>query len=146
MKHDDFLPTRHSLINRLKNWDDQQSWQDFFNTYWKFLYSVATKAGLSDAEAQDVVQETVVTVAKKIKEFQIDSNRGTFKSWLVHTTKWRIADQFRKRAKHPEPMERSPEETGRTSTVNRLPDKASLGVDYAWEKDWETNLLEVALE
>src|SRR6266516_7814507 len=114
MKKDDFIPTRLSLLNRLKNWEDQRSWQDFFNTYWKFIYSVALKGGLTDAEAQDVVQETVVTVAKKIKDFQMDTQRGSFKAWLVHTTKWRIADQFRKRTQAAEASHRPSDDTSRT--------------------------------
>src|SRR5213594_1394096 len=28
----DPTPTRHSLLNRLKDWGDQTSWQDFFDT------------------------------------------------------------------------------------------------------------------
>ncbi len=146
MNKDDFIPTRLSLLNRLKNWEDHDSWQDFFNTYWKFIYSVAIKGGLTDAEAQDVVQETVVTVAKKIKDFQMDTQRGSFKAWLVHTTKWRIADQFRKRTQAAEAIHRPADDTARTSTVERVPDPVSLELDEAWEKDWEQNLLEVALE
>src|SRR5262245_56003158 len=126
MNKDDFLPTRLSLLNRLKNWEDQQSWQDFFNTYWKFIYGVAIKAGLTDAEAQDVVQETVVTVAKKIKDFQLDRQRGSFKAWLVHTTRWRIADQFRKRAEASEPIHRPSDDIARTATIERVPDPVSL--------------------
>src|SRR6266516_2577964 len=146
MKKDDFIPTRLSLLNRLKNWEDQRSWQDFFNTYWKFIYGVAIKAGLSDAEAQDVVQETVVTVAKKIKDFQVSAQRGSFKAWLTHTARWRIADQFRKRSQAAEPMNAASDDTDGTSTVERVPDPVSLELDEAWEKDWEQNLLEVALE
>src|SRR6266542_633634 len=96
---DEFIPTRRSLLARLKNWDDQESWQDFFNTYWRFIYSVALKAGLSDAEAQDVVQENVLTVAKKIGEFKSDPAIGSFKGWLMLLTRRRIADQFEKRRK-----------------------------------------------
>ena len=51
---DDLVPTRWSLINRLKNWDDQTSWREFFDTYWRLIYSVATRAGLTDAEAPSV--------------------------------------------------------------------------------------------
>ncbi len=51
-KHpDEFLPTRKSLLSRLKNWDDSQSWREFFDTYWSLIYGVAIKGGLSDAEA-----------------------------------------------------------------------------------------------
>ena len=60
----EFIPTRHSLLSRLKDWNDQESWRVFFDTYWKLIYHAAVKAGLSDAEAQDVVQDTVISVMK----------------------------------------------------------------------------------
>lgn len=145
MNQNDYLPTRHSLIHRLKNWEDQASWQDFFDTYWRFIYGVAMKAGLREAEAQDVVQDTVISVAKKIKDFQVGSTHGSFKAWLVHTTRWRIADQFRKRKLVVESIEAS-EATSRTGLVERMPDPASLEPDAAWDQDWEENLLTVALE
>ncbi len=37
----DFLPTRRSLLSRLKNGDDQAGWQTFFDTYWKLIYAAA---------------------------------------------------------------------------------------------------------
>jgi len=39
-----------------------------FYTYWKIVYSIAVKAGLPDNGAQDVVQETLVSVAKGLRE------------------------------------------------------------------------------
>ena len=76
---DDLLPTRHSLLTRLKNWDDSVGWKLFFDTYWRIIYGTAIKAGLSDAEAQDVVQETIIAVAKKMNEFKYDPAIGSFK-------------------------------------------------------------------
>src|SRR2546428_12249251 len=95
----DSIRTRYSLLNRLKDLGDQTSWQDFFDTYWRLIYNVAVKAGLTDTEAQEVVQETVIAVAKKIAGFKADPARGSFSAWLMYTTRWRIADQFRKRQK-----------------------------------------------
>src|SRR5207248_6656651 len=97
--------TRRSLVDRLENREDQKSWHDFFETYWRLIYSVASKAGLNDAEAQDVVQETVITVVKNIGGLKYDPKAGSFKGWLLHITRWRIADQFRKR--QPTPPRRS---------------------------------------
>ena len=71
---DDWLPTRTSLLRRLKHWEDQEGWRDFFDTYWRLIYGAAVKAGLNDAEAQDVVQDTVIAVAKKIKKVVFDRN------------------------------------------------------------------------
>src|SRR5262245_59982267 len=143
---DDLLPTRWSLLTRLKNWDDQASWQEFFDTYWKLIYGVALKAGLIDAEAQDVVQETVITVAKNLDQFKTDPAHGSFKGWLLQTTRWRIADQFRKRPPDYGRSASRPDDTTRTATVERVPDPAGFNLDSIWESEWEKNLLAVATE
>ena len=143
---DELLPTRWSLLSRLKNWDDQESWQEFFNSYWKLIYGVAIKAGLNDAEAQDVVQETIITVAKKLNQFKTDPTRGSFKGWLLHTTRWRIADQFRKRpSDHGRPANMSTD-TSRTAIEARVPDPAGFDLESVWEQEWTCHLWSIASE
>src|SRR5439155_16210578 len=137
---DNLIPTRSSLLSRLKNWDDQESWKDFFNTYWRLIYEVALKAGLSDAEAQEVVQETVILVAKKMQDFKYDPAVGSFKNWLLHTTRWRINDQFRKRHPEREAIRRRPEDTARTATIDRIPDPAGLVLEEEWDEEWKKSL------
>src|SRR5262245_36768604 len=88
------IPTRYSLLSRLKNREDHDSWKDFFDTYWRLIYSVAIRSGLSESEAEEVVQETVITIAKDIERFKRDRKLGSFKGWLRNTVHWRIADQF----------------------------------------------------
>src|SRR5437660_10963154 len=92
----DLIPTRRSLLARLKRWDDQESWQQFFDTYWKLIYSVALRAGLSESESEDVVQDTIFSVARQMPQFKYDRVRGSFKSWLFLITRRRIADHLRK--------------------------------------------------
>src|SRR5258708_687525 len=102
--------TRKSLVERLTNWEDRRNWEEFFETYWRLIYGVARQSGLSDAEAQDVVQETVITVAKNITKYEREV--GSFKGWLLHITRWRIADQFRKRAPQQARRERADSRRG----------------------------------
>ena len=142
----DLIPTRQSLLSRLKNWDDRESWQEFFDTYWKLIYGVAIRAGLTDAEAQDVVQETVIQVAKKIPEFKYDPAVGSFKQWLLHTTRWRIGDQIRRRLPTNEPFTQPPADTAETATVERLPTPAPLDMETVWDEEWERNIFEAAIE
>src|SRR2546428_11792243 len=94
MKQPSLLATRRSLVERLADWGDQLRWQEFFDTYSKLIYSAARQSGLTDAEAQEVVQETVITVAKNIGKLKYDPAIGSFKGWLLQITRWRIADQF----------------------------------------------------
>src|SRR2546425_3150828 len=130
---DDSIATRASLLGRLRNWEDQESWEEFAQTYSRLILGVAIQSGLSRSEAKDVEQETLLCVARTIHEFESNPERGSFKSWLLTLTRWRIADQFRKRA----PSEAQPDGTAtgtRTSTIDRVPDPAVL--DAAWETEW----------
>jgi DNA-directed RNA polymerase specialized sigma24 family protein len=77
---EDLIPTRKSLLGRLKDWDDNASWRDFFNTYWKLIYGFALQRGLTHCEAEEVVQDTVLAVAKSIQGFTYDPAKCAFKT------------------------------------------------------------------
>jgi len=136
--------TRHSLIGRLADWQDQARWQEFFDTYWRLIYSVARRAGLSDAEAHDVVQETVLAVARNVGKY--DRQSGSFKSWLLQMARWRIVDQYRKRM--PEsPASDSSEPERETATMDRIPAaEGDVPLEQAWDDEWRTQTLRAALE
>jgi RNA polymerase sigma-70 factor (ECF subfamily) len=141
---DPSLATRRSLITRLKNWDDQEGWREFFQTYWKLIYSVAIKSGLTDAEAEDVVQETVVTVAKTMGTYRYDRRKCRFKTWLMRITRMRIVDQLRKRGPEFQARASPPPTTDRTPTVERIPDPAPL--EAMWDEEWHKNLVDAAMD
>jgi RNA polymerase sigma factor (sigma-70 family) len=137
-------PTRLSLLERLKSWEDQESWRDFFEAYWQLIYDVAIKSGLSDVEAQDVVQETIFSVVKKMPDFQYDP-KGSFKSWLLTITFRRIQDEKRKREERFGRISRAMGPSTDTGTVERVAD-SSTGWESAWDEDWEKNLMAAALD
>jgi RNA polymerase sigma factor (sigma-70 family) len=139
-----FIPTRQSLLSRLKDWNDQESWRTFFNTYWKLIYNAAIRRGLTDAEAQDVVQETVITVSKNMPNFVYNPAKGTFKTWLMRQIGWQIANQFRKRLPI-ERAERWAETSTGTAKVEDLPDETVSPLDSLWDEEWERNILEAAM-
>src|SRR5690348_6934451 len=100
--------TRRTLLSRIKDTSDNASWQEFFDIYWKLIYNAAIKTGLTPEESQEVVQETVISVAQKIPEFEYRPEPGSFKRWLLNVTHWRITDQFRKRSPAWDPKKRAP--------------------------------------
>jgi RNA polymerase sigma factor (sigma-70 family) len=142
---DELTATRTTLLQRLKNWQDQSSWQDFFDTYWRLIYSGALKAGLNEAEAQEVVQETMISVAKHMPTFEYDRAIGSFKAWLLNMTRWRITDQLRKRrrlAAHD-----SFDDTDADARMTgKMMDPVSECLDALWDAEWQKNLLDAAID
>ena len=143
---DDSLPTRASLLSRLRDLGDSESWRAFFETYWRLIYNVARRSGLPDDAAQDVVQETVIAVARKMPEFRYDPVKGSFKQWLLLITRRRIQDHLRKLYRSLPLAADSPGEIERGVEVAAspaLPPDAQF--DAAWEQEWRKNLFQAAL-
>jgi len=143
---EDPIPTRYTLLSRLEDRGDQDSWKDFFDTYWRLIYSVAVKSGLTEAEAQDVVQETIISVARDIHRFERDRALGSFKGWLRNIIRWRIADQLRNRTRAS--WGNAPQ-TGvdrPRPDVAEIPDPAGAAAESVWEEEWQANLLKAAME
>lgn len=132
--------TRRSLILKLGDWQDRRSWDEFYRTYWRLIYAVAKQAQLRDEEAWDVVQETILTIAKQSRRQVYDPARGSFKQWLLQVTRWRINDCFRERLKNV-----SSEEEGEQPSPETMADNEA-DFEQLWEREWQENLLHAALE
>jgi RNA polymerase sigma factor (sigma-70 family) len=140
LQTDHAIPTRYSLLNRLQDWQDNESWQDFFGTYRRLIYSTALRSGLTETEAQEVVQETAIGVARSIHKFRRDRELGSFRGWLRNITRWRIADQLRKRTRRPSDESAAPQDR------SEIPATAGAGGEDAWETEWKESLLKIAIE
>jgi RNA polymerase sigma factor (sigma-70 family) len=138
--------TRSSLVRRLHDWSDDAGWQRFFDTYWKLIYAIALRAGLADVEAQDVVQETFLSLAKCMRAGGYDRSKSSFKTFLYTLARRRIIDHLRRRR---QPMIAAADSSHAEGDelLNELPDPVSLS-DLAaiWESEWQKNLLDAALE
>jgi RNA polymerase sigma factor (sigma-70 family) len=144
-RDDQFLPTRRSLLSRLKRWDDQESWRQFFDRYAGLIHRVASSAGLSDPEAQDVVQDTLLVVAKKIPGFQYDPARGSFKAWLLLIVRRRIEKQLKKRLPRSHSARRDADGTKGTDTLDRIADTSRMDLEAVWDREWAKSLWNSAL-
>ena len=143
-KLNDMTSTRWSLIRRLKDKEDERSWKDFFDTYWKLIYASAIKAGCSETEAQEVVQETVICVVRQMEHFRADPKAGSFKGWLLTITRCRVADQLRLR---PRSRYGLPEQTDGDTARNQVAEEGlSIQFEEYWQAEWERNIMAAAID
>ncbi len=149
------LRTRPSLLNRLKQSEDSESWQEFYRVYGKVVRDFALHAGLSDSEADEVVQETAIAMARHLPTYTYNPRACRFKTWLLNQASWRIKDQLKKRHHNPawtpsgrdvEPQASAADHTARTATINRVPDANAPNLDALFEERWRSTLLTMALE
>lgn len=145
------LHTRPTLLFRLRNWEDDTSWNEFYHLYHNFVFGLARRSGLSHADAEEVTQDVFTRVAETIHNFESNPARGSFRGWLANLTRWRIKDKFRARRpdqQTPSPGPAAPPSEG-TRTIEGIEDPGDSGSPWgdaaAEECEWQRQVLDAAL-
>ena len=82
--------TSASLLIRIRNPEDKESWKTFERIYGGIIQSYCRHWKLQPNDADDIVQEVLSAVAKQIQNFEYDPAKGRFRAWLGTITANRI--------------------------------------------------------
>lgn len=74
--------TRVSLLIRIRDPADQAAWHEFVEIYRPTILRLARRKGMQEADAEDVTQQVLVSVAKAVEEREHDPKRAKFRTWL----------------------------------------------------------------
>ncbi|KAA1260002.1 ECF RNA polymerase sigma factor SigE [Rubripirellula obstinata] len=86
----DWPETNDSLIARVKNLSDADSWTTFMDIYRPAVYRMARERGIQHADAEDLAQQVFVSVSKAIENWVPAPDQPPFRAWLIRITKNRI--------------------------------------------------------
>ena len=82
--------TRNSLLLRLRDRNDLLAWDQFVGLYAPLVYGFARRKGLQNADAADIAQDVMTSVAQQMKQWEYDPNRGSFRGWLFTIARNRL--------------------------------------------------------
>lgn len=82
--------TRPSLLLRLRSADDRFAWAEFVSLYAPLVYGYSRRAGLQDADAADLAQEVMLTVADQMRSWSYSPEKGSFRGWLFTIARNRV--------------------------------------------------------
>lgn len=77
------IDTDEILLDRVKRLDAHEAWKEFYDNYWAAIIRYGRKIGLSDVQAKDVLQETMVDLMRILPKFQYDQDKGRFRNFLL---------------------------------------------------------------
>ena len=81
----------------LRDRTDPAAWLQLYRKVSGVVIRSGMDRGLSHAEAEDALQETMVTFHAELVAGKYDPEKGGLAQWVLHIAKWRLIDQFRKR-------------------------------------------------
>ncbi|MBC2607484.1 sigma-70 family RNA polymerase sigma factor [Pelagicoccus albus] len=140
----DTLRTRATLLFRLRDWKDGETWREFYDLYYNFVYRHARGSGLSHHESEEVTQEVFHAVAKNIGKFTPQPRPGSFRRWLGNLARWRVTDKQRERSKPSSPHNTYKDEE-REDPLDSIP-APTASEEARLEAEWQQELYETAVK
>jgi RNA polymerase sigma factor (sigma-70 family) len=140
VKPDESWVTRETLLNRVRRQYDEESWKEFVFYYRGYVYNIASRMGLNHHDAEEVGQDVMVKLWKKIPEFQYDSNKGRFRGWLCTVTANRVKQLWRTKSGDLDRL--TPDE--REELTSYLREIQTEPSDDLAEQEWATYVITMA--
>ena len=88
-----------TLLSRLSEGRDEEAWQQFVDLYAPLIQGYCRRAGLQEADSQDVAQTVFSKLSQYMGRFEYDSTRGRFRSWMGVVVTREIQRHSHKRAR-----------------------------------------------
>ena len=88
--------TRPSLLLRIRDASDRDAWQEFTSIYRPAIVRMARLRGLQNADAEDLAQQVLISVAEAIAGWKHDPDRARFRTWLNRVTHNAVLNALRK--------------------------------------------------
>lgn len=94
--------TRLSLLVRLQERRDEQAWAEFLWHYEPFLLNLFRRRGLQEADAQDVTQQVLISIATKVGDWQPDGQSASFRRWISTIARHAAIRHLTRHARYPQ--------------------------------------------
>ena len=127
--------TSRTLLERVRDPSDREAWERFFGLYAPLLERYARTHGLAASDAEEVRDQCLEVLTRRMPEFRYETARGGFQRWLHTIARGKVVDHLRR----PRPGGAATAELGALAGSDPTPDEA-------WERHWRSEHLRWALE
>ncbi|MGL4420499.1 MAG: RNA polymerase sigma factor [Gemmataceae bacterium] len=134
--------TRVTLLHRLRDGSDAEAWRDFIRLYGPVVYGFARTRGLQDADAADMVQEVLRSVARNAGKMEYDPSKGTFRGWLYTVTRNKIYNFLSTQKNRP----KASADSGSYERLDAVPNRDDGDTDAVWELEYQRRVSAKAME
>jgi RNA polymerase sigma-70 factor (ECF subfamily) len=105
------------------------------------VYGFARNRGLQDADAADLMQEVLRSVARNASKLEYDPRKGTFRGWLYTITRNKIYNFLSAQRIRP----RASGDSGVREQLDAAPGREEE-MDVEWEREYQRRLSAKAME
>tara|TARA_R100000687_G_scaffold31822_1_gene26308 strand:- start:171 stop:773 length:603 start_codon:yes stop_codon:yes gene_type:complete len=128
------------LLEQLRD-AESLAWQRFAGRFRPPMIRFAQRCGLTEEQAEDAVQDTLMQFVEAYRDGQYDRSRGRLGSWLFTLMYNSVRSHRRDGARAPK---QAPKAIDRTTFFSAIPDTDDA--KQVWEQDWEQHAIQTCMQ
>ena len=129
------------LLEGIRN-QEEDEWSKFYDRYALVVYNFARKLGCSPEMAEDILQDSMMTLWRVLPRFQYNPKRGKFRSFLFKIAETKIRDTYRRNKRY-KPISSNGEYLSSDKDCDR--EIGTEVMEYHWDHAFEENILSKAI-
>lgn len=130
--------TRPSLLSRVRTASDRDAWAEFESRYGGLIARYCRRRGLQPSDVEDVSQLVMMRLARALRSFEYDPQRGRFRDFVGRVVRNVIIDHFSRPHRATTAVDSSV-----MAVVSARDDAAG---DDLWEREWIDHHYRLAME
>ncbi|EDM27931.1 probable extracytoplasmic function alternative sigma factor [Lentisphaera araneosa HTCC2155] len=131
--------TRQTLIAKIREQHNEQSWEEFTDLYKAYLYSIMIRMGVQESDRDDLVQKSLIEIWKSLPRFEYVPGQGKFRNWIYTVTKHQCLGHFRTNKRYQNKIQKASEQ-------GALEGESESKSEDIEEAEWKKHIFTLAWE
>ncbi|MDZ8119999.1 RNA polymerase sigma factor [Pontiella agarivorans] len=132
--------TKQTLLQRARNRDDEEAWNEFVKYYTGFIHAVLRQMSFFSKDFDDVTQEIMVKIWRNLSTFDGEKYQVHFRTWLSSLIRNYAIDYIKKNQGYNKRRDKAAELQGEEQLISQT------DLDQIVEQEWVRHLTEADLK
>ena len=132
--------TRQTLLEKIRDKHDEDSWEDFVFYYRQYIYVVVRSMNMHHHDAEEIVQIVLLKVWEKLPDFKYDREKGRFRGWLCRVTGNIVKNYLRSRKSQINRVEKFKQQ----EEIHYLNSVSLPEIENIASREWENYIANIA--
>jgi len=134
--------TNVTLLQRVKNQHDDQSWEEFNEYYRPYIYMITKGLNMQHDDAKEITQLILIKLWKNLPTFDYNPDKGYFRGWLRTVTVNMVRNFVASKAYKQESLEGIQESNESLPDLDR--DFSESEIERIADEEWEVYISQLA--
>ena len=139
MEHNNWQ-TRFTLLEKIRDQHDDAAWEDFVYYYKAYIFKILLSMNLKVTEAEDLSQKILLKLWQKLPEFNYETQKGSFRSWLCTVIKNHARNFIR------DIQNRRKRLQGEDEEAKPFEPSSDADIEIIAEREWKVHVARLAWE